>query len=70
MSSAEIDEINYLTYNYICVCIWNICFVFLHAHVVQPAGKAMSRLPITINIKYIVLISVAFVLGEMLLSRE
>jgi len=44
---------------------------FLHAHVVQPAGKAMSRLPITIhNLKYIVLISLVFVLGEILLSRE
>ncbi|XP_011872129.1 PREDICTED: uncharacterized protein C18orf19 homolog A isoform X2 [Vollenhovia emeryi] len=36
----------------------------------EPADKAMSRLPITINLRYIVLISLAFVLGEMLLSRE
>lgn len=41
---------------------------FLHAHMVQPARKAMSRLPI--KFKYIVLISLAFVLCEVFLSRE
>ncbi|XP_071634480.1 uncharacterized protein C18orf19 homolog A-like isoform X1 [Temnothorax longispinosus] len=36
----------------------------------QPAGKAMSRLPITFHLKYIVLISFVFVFGEIFLSRE
>lgn len=73
MSPPEIEEINYLTYNYNCVGICNIYLLSLfsfYTHTVQPAGKAMSRLPFTINLKYIMLISVVFVFGEVLLSRD